>query len=87
MKCNEANDACLRVLLRRPFFLPPQAEHHARALNNIPGISFYKDEKRGRVGMLTTLQIKHAMCTLLNAMLRSDSVRDVSQMLPFFLCL
>jgi hypothetical protein len=29
-----------------------------------------QDEKRGRVGMLTTQQVKHAMCTLLNAMLR-----------------
>ncbi len=47
-----------------------QAEHHARAMQNVPGVTFYRDEKRGRVGMLTTLQVKHAMCTLLNAMLR-----------------
>jgi hypothetical protein len=39
-------------------------------MKNVPGVSFYHDEKRGRVGMLTTLQVKHAMCTLLNAMLR-----------------
>ena len=47
-----------------------QAEHHARALRHLPGVKFYQDEKRGRVGMLTTQQVKHAMCTLLNAMLR-----------------
>ena len=47
-----------------------QAEHHARALKHLPGVKFYQDEKRGRVGMLTTQQVKHAMCTLLNAMLR-----------------
>lgn len=47
-----------------------QAEHHARALKNVPGVSFYSDEKRGRIGMLTTVEVKHAMCTLLNAMLR-----------------
>jgi hypothetical protein len=39
-------------------------------MQNVPGVTFYRDERRGRVGMLTTLQVKHAMCTLLNAMLR-----------------
>ena len=33
-------------------------------------MSFYMDETRGRVGVLTTLPVKHAMCTLTNAMLR-----------------
>lgn len=47
-----------------------QAEHHARALKNVPGVTFYRDEKRGRIGMLTTVEVKHAMCTLLNAMMR-----------------
>lgn len=37
-------------------------------------VRFYQDEKRGRVGVLTTLEVKHAMCTLLNAMLREDRV-------------
>jgi hypothetical protein len=55
-----------------------QAEHHARAMKNVPGVSFYHDEKRGRVGMLTTLQVKHAMCTLLNAMLRCVSAKHTS---------
>ena len=47
-----------------------QAEHHARALKDMPGVRFYQDDKKGRIGMLTTQQVKHAMCTLLNAMLR-----------------
>jgi hypothetical protein len=33
-------------------------------------VSFFRDEKKDRVGMLTTLPVKHAMCTLTNAMLR-----------------
>jgi hypothetical protein len=49
-----------------------QAEHHERALRGEPGVSFYCDEKRQRVGVLTTLQTKHAMCTLTNAMLRES---------------
>lgn len=60
-----------------------QAEHHARALSNLPGVSFYRDEKRGRVGMLTTLDVKHAMCTLTNAMLRQVLPLDALE--SFFL--
>jgi hypothetical protein len=51
-----------------------ESEHHARALQNMPNVAFYRDEKRGRVGMLTTLPIKHAMCTLVNAMFREDRI-------------
>jgi hypothetical protein len=51
-----------------------EAEHHERALRGMPGVSFYKDQKRQRVGMLTTLQVKHAMCTLTNAMLRERRI-------------
>ena len=52
-----------------------QAEHHARALQgNMPGITFFRDERRGRVGILTTLPIKHAMCTLTNAMLHENRI-------------
>lgn len=47
-----------------------EAEHHERALKHLPGVVFYRDEQRQRVGILTTLQVKHAMCTLTNALLR-----------------
>lgn len=33
-----------------------EAEHHERALRGIQGVSFYRDEKRQRIGILTTLQ-------------------------------
>jgi len=46
-----------------------EAEHHKRALDNIPGCSFYVDEQAKRVGVCTTEQIKHAMCQLVVSML------------------
>jgi hypothetical protein len=46
-----------------------EAEHHERALRHLPNVTFYKDPRRQRVGILTTLQVKHAMCTLTKAML------------------
>ena len=47
-----------------------EAEHHERALRGLKNVTFYRDEKRQRVGMLTTLPVKHSMCTLCNAYLR-----------------
>lgn len=51
-----------------------EAEHHERALRGMPMVSFHRDEKRQRVGVLTTLQVKHACCTLVNAMLRERRI-------------
>jgi hypothetical protein len=51
-----------------------EAEHHERALRHLPSVVFYKDSQRQRVGILTTLQVKHAMCTLTNAMLRERRI-------------
>jgi hypothetical protein len=56
-----------------------EAEHHERALRHLPGVTFYKDVQRQRVGILTTLQIKHAMCTLTNAMLREKRISLLSE--------
>lgn len=67
-----------------------QAEHHARALQHTPGVHFYRDERRGRVGILTTLPIKHAMCTLTNAMLREGRIcctKVPTHAKALFLCL
>lgn len=47
-----------------------EAEHHKRALDTIPGVNFYVDEKAGRVGVLTTEAVKHAMGHLVVSMLR-----------------
>jgi hypothetical protein len=55
-----------------------EAEHHERALRHLPGVNFYRDDKRQRVGILTTLQVKHAMCTLTNAMLRETRLSLLS---------
>jgi hypothetical protein len=43
------------------------------------GVTFYKDAQRQRVGILTTLQVKHAMCTLTNAMLREGRISLLSE--------
>lgn len=46
-----------------------EAEHHKRALDHIPGVSFYVDQKASRVGVLTTEATKHAMAQLVVSML------------------
>jgi hypothetical protein len=46
-----------------------EAEHHKRALQHIPGVSFYVDQKASRVGILTTEATKHAMAQLVVSML------------------
>lgn len=51
-----------------------EAEHHKHALDTIPGVEFYMDNKAGRVGIVTTNDTKHAMATLLNTMLRERRV-------------
>ena len=51
-----------------------EAEHHKRALQNIPGVSFYTDLKANRVGVLTTEAIKHAMCQTVVVMLRERRI-------------
>ena len=55
-----------------------EAEHHKRALEHLPGVKFYVDEKANRVGILTTEQVKHAMCSLVNVMLAEQRlhIRD-----------
>ena len=47
-----------------------EAEHHKRALDSLPGVTFYVDEKAGRVGVNTTEAVKHAMAHLVVSMLR-----------------
>tara|TARA_Y100000389_G_C17408682_1_gene489583 strand:- start:127 stop:372 length:246 start_codon:yes stop_codon:yes gene_type:complete len=51
-----------------------QAEHHQRALQGIPGTRHRVDHGAQRYGILTTEDIKHAMCTLLDTMLREQRV-------------
>jgi len=51
-----------------------EAEHHHRALGDMPGVDFFVDHKAGRIGVLTTNDTKHAMSTILNTMMRERRV-------------
>ena len=51
-----------------------EAEHHQRALKDVPGVAFYVDQTANRVGVLTTEAVKHAMCQLVVAMLRERRI-------------
>ena len=55
-----------------------EAEHHQRALEHIPMTRHRIDHRARRFGVLTTEEIKYAMMTLTNNMLRDRriSVRD-----------
>lgn len=46
-----------------------ESEHHERALRGMPMVRFYFDERRGRVGVTTTLPVKHAAVTLTRSLL------------------
>lgn len=51
-----------------------EAEHHQRALNGITGVRFRVDHAARRYGILTTEEVKYAMMTLFNNMLRDQRV-------------
>jgi hypothetical protein len=50
------------------------AEHHKRALGFLPNTRFYVDEQHDRVGILTTNEVKHAMCQLVVLMLEEKRI-------------
>ena len=51
-----------------------EAEHHERALRGIPFTRHRVDHAAKRFGVLTTEDIKHAMCTLTNSLLRDQRI-------------
>lgn len=51
-----------------------EAEHHQRALNGLPHVRFRIDHSSNRYGILTTEEVKYAMMTLFNNMLREQRV-------------
>ena len=51
-----------------------EAEHHKRALGGLPGVHFYVDQAANRVGVLTTEEVKHAMCQLVVLMLKEHRI-------------
>jgi hypothetical protein len=56
-----------------------EAEHHRHALKHLPGVFFREDAKNGRVGVLTTHDVKLGMSTLLNIMLRENRIGCVPE--------
>jgi len=57
-----------------------EAEHHKRALDYLPGVTFYVDQKASRVGVLTTEATKHAMATLVVSMLAERRLHVLPQL-------
>lgn len=51
-----------------------EAEHHHRALNGLPNTKHRIDHQAKRYGILTTEEIKQAMMTLTNNMLRAQQI-------------
>ena len=56
-----------------------EAEHHERALAGIRHVQFRVDHKAQRFGILTTQEIKYAMMTLTNNMLRDQRIAIAGQ--------
>jgi len=46
-----------------------ESEHHERSLRGMYNVHFHRDLQRGRVGVCTTLEIKHAAVKLTNTLL------------------
>ena len=57
-----------------------EAEHHERALAGIPNVRFRVDHKAQRFGILTTEEVKYAMMTLTNNMLRDQRIAIAEQL-------
>ena len=55
-----------------------ESEHHERALNGIPFVRHRVDHQAKRFGILTTEEIKYAMMTLFNNMMRDQRVNLAS---------
>jgi len=58
-----------------------EAEHHERALRGIPKTRHRIDHGAKRFGVLTTQEVKHAMCTLLSTMLREKRINVLKPLL------
>lgn len=58
-----------------------EAEHHERALRDIPNTRHRIDRAGKRYGILTTEEIKHQMATLLSTMMREQRVNILKPLL------
>lgn len=57
-----------------------ESEHHERALRGMPNVVFHVDTHRKRVGVTTTLPIKHAAVTLTASLLMEDRLSIAGQL-------
>jgi len=57
-----------------------ESEHHARDLGSIQGVTFHQDVAAKRMGVLTTEATKHAMCGVVNSMLREHRLHISKQL-------
>lgn len=62
-----------------------ESEHHERNLRGMHNVHFHRDLHRGRVGVCTTLQIKHAAVQLTNTLLMEQRISLASN--DFFVSL
>ena len=51
-----------------------QSEHHKHALSHLHNVTFYEDVKAGRVGVLTTDQVKFSAMQIVNILLRERRI-------------
>ena len=51
-----------------------ESEHHRHALSHLHNVTFYEDVKAGRVGVLTTDQIKFSAMQIVNILLREKRI-------------
>jgi hypothetical protein len=58
-----------------------EAEHHERALRGIEKTRHRVDHGAKRFGVLTTQEIKHAMCTLTSTMMREKRMNILKPLL------
>ena len=52
----------------------PQSEHHKHALSHLHNVTFFEDVKAGRVGVLTTDQVKFSAMEMTNILLREKRI-------------
>lgn len=74
-------DSVIKIYVERN--LGFEAEHHARDLGSMPGVIFHHDPVANRVGVLTTEATKHAMCGVLNSMLREHRIHVAKDIIRY----
>lgn len=69
------------IIVYVEFNLGFEAEHHEKALSDIPDVYFRVDMHARRVGFLTTQSTKHAGTELMNVMLREMRIKVIDKLI------